>query len=80
MSKNKCVDFQPLSVGGQGTMIYVVQKILNQMGYELEEDGKFSEEMERAVKSFQETRESLSVDGVIDYHTMKEIDELSKQD
>jgi N-acetyl-anhydromuramyl-L-alanine amidase AmpD len=80
MSQNKRVDFQPLSVGEQGTMIYVVQKLLNQMGYGLEEDGIFSEEMEGIVKSFQETRETLKVDGVVDYETLKEIDELSKQD
>lgn len=80
MSKNKRVHFQPLSVGEQGTMIYVVQKLLNQMGYGIEENGIFSEEMEGIVKNFQETREALKVDGVIDYETMKEIDELSKQD
>lgn len=80
MGKNKRVDFQPLSVGEQGTMVYVVQKLLNQMGYGLEENGIFSLEMEGIVKNFQETRETLKVDGVVDYQTLKEIDELSKQD
>jgi peptidoglycan hydrolase-like protein with peptidoglycan-binding domain len=80
MDKNKQVDFQPLSVGEQGTMIYIVQKLLNQLGYELEEDGVFSQEMEGVVKKFQETKETLKVDGVVGYETMKELDEESKDE
>ncbi len=70
-------NFQVLSVGQSGTMVYIVQKMLNSLGYELEEDGTFSESMEQAVKAFQSTRENLVVDGIVDYQTMKEIDEAS---
>ena len=69
--------FQALSRGERGTMVYIAQKILNSIGYDLKEDGLFSVEMEGVVKSFQERCDSLTVDGVIDYETMKEMDELS---
>ena len=70
-------NFQVLSVGNSGTMVYIVQKMLNTLGYELAEDGVFSESMEQAVKSFQSTRENLVVDGIVGYQTMKEMDEAS---
>ncbi len=70
-------NFQVLSLGQSGTMVYIVQKILNTLGYKLEEDGNFSETMEQAIKSFQSTRENLVVDGIVDYQTMKEMDEAS---
>ena len=71
------MNFQVLSLGQSGTMVYIVQKMLNSLGYELEEDGTFSESMEQAVKAFQSTRENLVVDGIVGYHTMKEMDEAS---
>jgi len=71
------VDFQSLSVGERGTMIYIVQKMLNTLGYGLKEDGVFSPEMQDAVKEFQASREDLVVDGVVGYLTMKELDELT---
>ncbi len=70
-------NFQVLSLGQSGTMVYIVQKILNSLGYELEEDGAFSESMEQVVKAFQSTREHLVVDGIVGYLTMKEMDETS---
>ncbi len=70
-------NFQVLSLGQSGTMVYIVQKILNSLGYELEENGTFSESMEQAVKEFQSTREHLVVDGIVGYQTMKEMDEAS---
>jgi len=75
MNKEEKVYFQTLSVGERGTMVYIVQKILNTLGYELKEDGVFSKEMEGAVKSFQSTVESLAVNGIVDYETMKVLDE-----
>jgi len=77
MHKDEQVYFQALSMGERGTMVYIVQKILNSIGYELEEDGFFSIEMERAVKSFQSNVKSLAVDGVVGYETMKEMDEAA---
>ena len=70
-------NFQTLFVGQRGTMVYIVQKILNTIGYELKEDGIFSEEMEKLIKEFQATRDNLVVDGIVGYQTMKEMDEAS---
>ena len=77
MSKQENVYFQELSMGESGTMVYIVQKILNTIGYELKEDGIFSLHMEKAVKAFQATIDSLVIDGVVGYETMKEMDEAS---
>jgi len=71
------MNFQALSVGQRGTMVYIVQKILNTIGYELREDGIFSEEMAKLIKEFQATRDNLVVDGIVGYQTMKEMDEAS---
>jgi len=77
MNKDEKVYFEALLVGERGTMVYIVQKILNRIGYELKEDGFFSIEMESAVKSFQSTVESLVIDGIVGYETMKEMDEVA---
>jgi len=69
--------FQSLSMGETGTMVYIAQKILNTIGYELKEDGIFSLHMEKAVKAFQSTVDTLTIDGVVGYETMKEMDEAS---
>jgi len=74
---NEMKDFQALSVGQSGTMVYIVQKIFNSIGYELKEDGIFSASMEKLVKEFQATRDNLVVDGIVGYLTMKEMDEAS---
>ena len=77
MNKEESVYFQSLSIGESGTMVYIVQKILNTIGYELREDGVFSLHMQKAVKSFQASVDSLVVDGVVGYETMKEMDEAA---
>jgi N-acetyl-anhydromuramyl-L-alanine amidase AmpD len=69
--------FQALSRGESGTMVYIAQKILNTIGYELKEDGIFSLHMEKVVKTFQGTRKSLIIDGIVGYQTMREMDEVS---
>jgi len=77
MNNEENIYFQTLSIGERGTMVYIAQKILNTIGYEVKEDGNFSLQMEEAVKSFQSSVESLSIDGVVDYQTMKKMDEIS---
>ena len=71
------INFQALSIGESGTMVYIAQKILNTIGYGLKEDGIFSNQMEQAVKAFQSTRDSLTTDGIVGYQTMREMDEAS---
>lgn len=78
MNKEKSgVYFQALSRGECGTMVYITQKILNSIGYKLEEDGIFSQHMEKVVKAFQSRSNRLVIDGIVGYATMKEMDELS---
>ena len=77
MSKEQNVYFQNLTIGERGTMVYIAQKILNSIGYKLNEDGFFSVHMEKAVKSFQSGIDSLTTDGVVDYATMREMDEAA---
>lgn len=76
-NETKSVYFQALSLGESGTMVYIAQKILNTIGYELKEDGIFSQQMEKVVKAFQATIDNLVIDGVVGYETMKEMDEAS---
>ena len=77
--EEKSVYFQPLSMGETGTMVYIVQKILNTIGYKVQEDGIFSLHMEKVVKSFQSTSDNLVVDGVVGYETMKQMDETTSR-
>ena len=76
-NETRNVYFQALSLGESGTMVYIAQKILNTIGYELKEDGIFSQQMEKVVKAFQATIDNLVIDGVVGYETMKEMDEAS---
>jgi len=75
MAKESSVYFEALSKGERGTMIYIVQKMLNSIGYELEEDGVFSSDMEEVIKQFQAKNKNLVVDGIVGYETMKALDE-----
>jgi len=77
MNREESIYFQDLSIGERGTMVYIAQKILNSIGYEVKEDGVFSTQMEKSVKLFQSTIDSLVVNGVVDYSTMKEMDEAT---
>lgn len=79
MNKKNNVYFESLSLGETGTMVYVAQKLLNTIGYELTEDGVFSDKMEMLVKEFQSSTNNLVVNGVVDYETMKAMDEASSQ-
>lgn len=76
-NETRNVYFQALSLGESGTMVYIAQRILNTIGYDLKEDGIFSQQMEKVVKAFQATIDNLAVDGVVGYETMKEMDEAS---
>jgi len=77
MNKEENVYFQALSMGERGTMVYIAQKILNSIGYEVNEDGVFSPQMEKSVRLFQSSVDSLVVNGVVDYSTMREMDEAA---
>ena len=71
--KNNSYDFENLSIGSSGTMVYVLQKNLNHIGEHLIEDGIFEKKTDKAVKKFQ-LEHQLESNGIVDYKTMIEID------
>ena len=66
--------FQELSVGSEGSMVLIVQKMFNTIGYDLVEDGQFDADMQSVVVDFQTKSKSLKVNGVVDSKTMVELD------
>jgi len=76
MSSNDIEDcgFESLKFGCQGSMVLIAQKMLNSIGYELEENGKFDETMSQVVRDFQIKSDFLAVDAVIGSQTMVAID------
>lgn len=57
-----------LSYGSQGNEVTELQKLLNQNGYSLSEDGIFGAKTQEAVKDYQQ-KNSLSVDGIVGNNT-----------
>lgn len=72
--KNEKYDFENLTLGSEGTMVYILQKNLNHIQEEqLVEDGLFGEKTLEAVKAFQ-AQHNLEVNGIVDYKAIIEID------
>ena len=69
-------DFEALSLGATGSMVLMVQKTLKSIGYDLQDNGVFDEEMEAIIKDFQEQRDGLLLDGVVGVETMIELDQI----
>ena len=57
-----------LSYGSQGSDVTELQKMLNQRGYSLAEDGIFGNATQDAVKDYQQ-KNNLSVDGIVGTNT-----------
>jgi peptidoglycan hydrolase-like protein with peptidoglycan-binding domain len=74
MSKIHESDFQELSLGCEGSMVLIAQKMLNSIGYKLKENGNFDEGMAHAVRDFQIENSPLVVNGIICSETMIAID------
>jgi len=71
--------FQELSVGSEGSMVLIVQKMFNTIGYDLVEDGQFDGGMEKIVIDFQTKSTSIEANGVVDSKTMIELDYAIEQ-
>ena len=69
-------NFQSLKLGCEGSMVFIVQKMFNSIGYDLVENAIFNDNMEQIVREFQSKRDALTVDGIVGYKTMIEIDTL----
>ena len=57
-----------ISYGSQGSDVTELQKLLNNHGYSLDEDGIFGENTKNAVTDFQQ-KNNLSVDGIVGTNT-----------
>lgn len=65
-----------LQNGSQGSYVKELQKILNQNGYKLTEDGIFGSKTEAAVRDYQQ-KNNLTVDGVVGPNTWSSLDKVS---
>jgi peptidoglycan hydrolase-like protein with peptidoglycan-binding domain len=63
-----CKSQLPFSVGANGQCILYVQRILNDLGIAVPEDGNFGTSMEQAIRTFQGNYGVPST-GIIDHHT-----------
>lgn len=57
-----------IKYGSQGSDVKELQKLLNQNGYSLDEDGVFGSKTQSAVKDYQ-TKNNLTVDGIVGKNT-----------
>lgn len=72
--ENKQYDFENLTFGSEGSMVYILQKNLNHIRKkQLIEDGIFGEKTLEAVKEFQ-AQHNLDNNGIVDYKAIIEID------
>ncbi len=62
-----------LSYGSQGSSVTELQKLLNNHGYSLAEDGVFGDKTKSAVEDFQKNK-GLSVDGIVGVNTWGTLD------
>ena len=62
-----------LSYGSQGSSVTELQKLLNNHGYSLAEDGIFGDKTKSAVEDFQKNK-GLSVDGIVGVNTWGTLD------
>ena len=60
--------YKQVSYGSQGSEVTELQKLLNQNGYQLDEDGIFGSKTQAAVKDYQQ-KNNLSVDGIVGTNT-----------
>lgn len=60
--------YNQLSYGSKGSEVTELQKLLNQNGYSLDEDGIFGTNTQAAVKDYQQ-KNNLSVDGIVGTNT-----------
>lgn len=68
--------YTQVSKGSSGDSVLQLQKILNQNGYNLTEDGIFGNNTEAAVKDYQ-TKNNLTVDGIVGNNTWGSLTSLN---
>lgn len=70
ISRDDLSNYETIKVGSNNNFVYLLQFILNQLGYNLVVDGVFGKNTETAVKNFQSIN-SLIVDGIVGKNTWK---------
>ena len=60
--------YNQISYGSKGSDVTELQKLLNQNGYSLDEDGNFGPKTQAAVKDYQQ-KNNLDVDGIVGNNT-----------
>ena len=63
-------NYQTVREGSDNNFVYLLQFILNQMGYSLVVDGKFGPNTASAVRDFQ-SKNNLTVDGIVGQNTWR---------
>lgn len=66
-----------LAKKNRGEHVEKLQKVLNQAGYDIDEDGIFGNETEKAVKAFQRAN-GLEVDGIVGWRTWRKLDRVGQ--
>ena len=65
-----------IQYGSQGNDVLELQKLLNQNGYSLDEDGIFGANTQKAVKEYQQ-KNGLDVDGIVGVNTWGSLEKVS---
>lgn len=70
IARNDISNYQTIRIGTNNNFVYLLQFILNQLGYNLSVDGKFGQNTLSATRDFQ-TKNNLAVDGIVGPNTWK---------
>ena len=68
--------YNQISYGSQGSAVTELQKLLNQNGYKLDEDGIFGTNTQAAVKDYQQ-KNKLDMDGIVGTNTWSALTKAS---
>jgi len=70
--------YEQVARGSQGEAVVFLQEVLNAAGYELDTDGIFGRDTERAVRSFQADH-GLDSDGIVGDNTWSALEEFMEE-
>ncbi|MEZ4393808.1 MAG: peptidoglycan-binding protein [Polyangiales bacterium] len=71
--------YEQLSRGDEGDLVMLLQEALSEAGYEVDVDGVFGADTERAVRRFQQAND-LDVDGIVGDDTWEVLEDFMADD